>query len=89
MPKLIKISLEGANAMKRKTPREAKKLNEYKGYINALKLEEAGKFKTATKNEYFTLRSGLLRAAQSMDLKLKVKKVGNEIVFWKVPPTSK
>jgi hypothetical protein len=89
MPKLIKISVVEAQGLKRKSPREAKKLNEYKGYVNALKLDEAGKFKTANKKEYFTLRSGLLRAAKSLDLKLIVKKVGNEIVFWKVPPTSK
>ena len=49
MPELIKISIDEAKQLKKKVPREAKKLNEYMGYINALAPGEAGKFKLLNK----------------------------------------
>lgn len=83
MARLIKIPIEEAKQMKKRIPREAKVLEQYKRHINALGQNEAGKFKIQNNKEGFAIRARLKRAAQALGLNLVIRKRGNEIVFWK------
>ena len=83
VPALQKIPIEEAKAKQKQTPREARVLEKYKDYINALGENEAGQLKVQDNKEGFAVRAGLKRAAQALDVKVEIRKRGNEIVFWK------
>lgn len=83
MKRLIKIPVEEAKSMKKRVARKAEKLEQYKRHINSLAPNEAGKLKIEDDKEGFAVRAGLKRAAQALDMNIKIKKFGNEIVFWK------
>ncbi|MFC1955186.1 hypothetical protein ACFLWZ_01390 [Chloroflexota bacterium] len=63
--------------------RKAEKLKQYKGYINDLSPNEAGKFKIQDDKEGFAVRANLKRAAKALGLNATVQKRENYIYFWK------
>ena len=83
MKKMKKIPIEKAKGMKREVKRKADKLEEYKRYINSLAPEEAGEFMLKDEKEGFALRAGLKRAAEALDMRVKIQKRGNYLYAWK------
>jgi hypothetical protein len=83
MAKLEIISIEEAKGMKARKARESKVLEMYKGYIEKLSPKEAGRLKIKDDKEGFAFRVGLKRASKALDVKIKVQKRNDCIVFWK------
>jgi hypothetical protein len=82
MVKIEKIPIEEAKRMKESIQRKANILEEYKGYINGLAKNEAGKIKFKNYKEALAIRNRLKRASYALGINVKIKKFGNEVVFY-------
>ena len=81
-----KVPIEEAKQMKKKIPRVAKLVEEYKGYITALSPKEAGRIEIRDDEdgkEAFKIRARIKRAGDALRLKVVIRKRGKEIYFWK------
>jgi hypothetical protein len=83
MKRMKKIPIQKAKGMKREVKRKAEKLEEYKRYINSLTSEEAGEFGIKDEKEGFAIRAGLKRAAEALDVRVKIQKRGNNLYVWR------
>ena len=83
MGKLTKIPIDEAKGLKVTINRKSKVLEKYKNYLIGLSSSEAGKLQIKDDKEGFTVRAGLKRAAEAMNMNVKIKKRGDSIVFWK------
>lgn len=82
MPRLTKVSIEEVpKSVPRK--RKGKVQQEYGKHIKSLKEGEAGKFRVKDDKEGFAIRNRIKRAGAALGIVVKVKKVGDEIYFWK------
>ena len=79
----MKVSIEEAKDVKKRYIRKAEKLKQYKGYITDLAPTEAGKLKIQNDKEGFAVRANLKRAADALELNVKIQKRENYIYFWK------
>ncbi len=77
-----KIPIEEAKEKKRVVNRKSDKLEEYKSYLKSLTSSEAGEFRIKDEKEGFALRAGLKRAAEALNLKVKIQKRGDHLQFW-------
>ena len=82
MAKFGKVKLKDAKNVKKKVGRQAKILEEYKGYILAIDKAHAGKFTIENDKEGFAVRNRLKRAAEALNTDITIKKRGNEMYFW-------
>jgi len=82
MYRVEKIPIEEAKRMKESIQRKANVLEEYKGYIDGLAKNEAGKIRFKDYEEAIDIRNRLRHAAYSLGLRIKIKKFGNDVVFY-------
>ena len=90
MPRLMKLSkdeaqeaIREADEKRKRVVRKAEKLEQYKRYITYLAPNEAGKFKIRDDKEYFAVRANIKRAADDLELKVKIQKRESYIYFWR------
>ncbi len=82
MPRLRKVPIEAVPQNLRRKKRGTV-TEEYQKHLLNLKDDEAGKFIIKDEKEGFAIRNRIKRAAESLKIKVKIKKVGREIYFWK------
>ena len=82
MKKMRKIPIEEAKGTKKVIKRKADKLEEYKRYIKSLTPTDAGEFRIKDAKEGFAIRAGLKRAAETLNLKVKIQKRGDRLQVW-------
>ncbi len=83
MPRLRKVPIEDVPQNLRRKMRGTV-TEEYEKHLLNLKDAEAGKFIIKDDKEGFAIRNRIKRAAESLKIKVKVRKVGREIYFWKL-----
>jgi hypothetical protein len=82
MPEFTTVSLHEAQL--RTIPgRQGRFLNEYVAYINQLPSGQAGKLHVLESENPLTIRRRLVSAAKALDMKLIIKRSGENIYFWR------
>ena len=79
---MIKVSKKEAQEKQYQRKKKSKVLEKYKQYILSLNSGEAGKFLVKSQKEGYQIRNALKRAADALNIKIKVKKVRSEMFFW-------
>ncbi len=64
------------------TGRRAKLVQEYLGYIEQLRADQAGRLKASGSESLAAVRRRLGTAARSANKDLVVRRVGDEVLFW-------
>lgn len=84
MVKVERISIEQAKSMKRK-PKPTAVVQEYTQILTDLPVGEARRINAKTEKEKpATIKNRILRLKKSLNMtNLQIKRVGDEIVFWK------
>ena len=83
MVKMTKIPLAEAKQMQNKRGRKPEFSTQYIGYLTKLERDKAGKIRIRDDKEGQAIRKRIERAALKLDLDVEIRKVGNEILFWK------
>ncbi len=83
MPRLSKVRIEDARSAKTSWRHKTTHLERYKQYIEELSEEEAGKLTVKNEKESFAVRNRIRRSAEALGVNVKIKKVGNDLYFWK------
>lgn len=82
MAKVDFVPVDQAKLLTRRlSPRELV-LEEYKGYVEKLTSETAGRLSMEENDRPATIRNRLLRAAKALGKEIEIRRVKNEIFFW-------
>ena len=82
--KLEYLPISQLDMFKRKMPK-SKVMEEYEGYIKDLQDGQLGRILVTKKDDVkpATVKTRLVRAAKSLNISIKIKRVGNEVIFWR------
>ncbi len=84
MPKLDIVPIEEAKGKSASGGKRAQILQEYLGYIDQLKIGEAGKLVVGAGETTATVRRRIGAAARSAGKNLTIRRAGDEVYFWAV-----
>ena len=82
MPKLDIVPIEEAKGKSASGGKRAQILQEYLGYIDQLKIGEAGRLVSSAGETTATVRRRIGAAARAAGHKMTIRRAGDEVYFW-------